>query len=198
MRDTYLRTARVLQFLIGVVMAPPRKHPTKDAAEVIQRLAASGFAIIGIAKHFNVARETFVRWLNEHSSLQEAFDSGREIERQRLHAAVYQSAMEGKPANVNAFFLLKARHGYVEADQRSVNVGVSVEMAPVMMVIDHGDDATWQAKAIEQQRKLALTAATPLQLETSPDVPQQTIAPSADHEPTAPPQFEVPTWRSNA
>jgi transposase-like protein len=178
-------------------MAPPRKHPTKDAAEVIQRLAASGYAIIGIAKHFNVARETFARWLNEHSTLNEAFDSGREIERQRLHAAVYQSAMEGKPANVNAFFLLKARHGYVEADQRSVNVGVSVEVTPVMVVTDHGTDAEWQAKATEQQKRLALNAATPVQLEASL-APQQLIVPETDHEPTAPQQYEVPCWRPNA
>ncbi|MDQ2833604.1 MAG: hypothetical protein M3Y50_07640 [Acidobacteriota bacterium] len=59
-----------------------------------------------------VSRETFKRWCEDDESLQDAFDIGRETERQALHALIVQSALMNKPANVNAFFILKARHGY--------------------------------------------------------------------------------------
>jgi hypothetical protein len=141
-------------------MGAPRKNPPSNAAETIQGLAAQGFSNIGIAKHFGVAKETVKRWLDDDEALQEAFDSGREVERQALHAAVYRSAMEGKPANVNAFFLLKARFGYVEADNRSTNINVGVTVSPsVMIVRDHGSDEEWAAKSAAQQAQLVLHAA---------------------------------------
>lgn len=198
-------------------MGAPRKHPPQGAAETIQRLAATGFAIIGIAKEFNVAKETFKRWLDESEKLSEAFEVGREIERQALHASVYRSAMEGKPANVNAFFLLKARHGYIEADNRSANVNVDVRVASVLVVKDHGDDATWAAKAAEQQRKLVLDAASPIALpkpsasQLSASHEQSTVvvpiapsvaplaaptAPAASYLPPEP--TAAPAWRCNA
>ena len=137
-------------------MAAPRKHPPKNAADTIQQLAATGFSIIGIAKNLGVTRETFKRWLDDSESLQDAFEAGRESERQALHAAIYRSAMEGKPANVNAFFLLKARHGYKEGD--SQNVQVDVKLSPVMVIRDHGTDQQWAAKLAEQQRRLTLNS----------------------------------------
>jgi transposase-like protein len=173
-------------------MGAPRKHPPKDAAEIIQQLAATGYAIIGIAKALNVAKETFKRWLDENESLHEAFEAGREIERQALHASVYRSAMEGKPANVNAFFLLKARHGYVETDNRTkVNLDVQVA-AHVLVVKGHGSDEEWAAKAAEQQRRLTLDTpkpeaalAPPLTVPAAPPPPSQQ-------------RYDAPTWRGNA
>jgi hypothetical protein len=201
-------------------MGAPRKHPPQNAAEIIQRLAATGFAIIGIAKEFKVAKETFKRWLDASESLSEAFEAGREIERQALHASVYRSAMEGKPANVNAFFLLKARHGYIEADNRSGNVNVDVRVASVLVVKDHGTDAEWAVKAAEQQRKLTLDADTSI-TRPKPSAPQASssheqspvvvpVAPSwtpykrpvpvdASAQPTPPPlRYDAPVWRGNA
>jgi DNA invertase Pin-like site-specific DNA recombinase len=43
-------------------MGAPRKNPPKDAVESIERLAAQGHSIIGIAKQLGVSRETFKRW----------------------------------------------------------------------------------------------------------------------------------------
>src|ERR1700730_16530658 len=102
-------------------MGAPRKNPPKDAAEVIERLAAAGHAIVGIAKQLGVSKETFKRWCEDEESLQEAFEIGRETERQTLHALIVQSAALNKPANVNAFFILKARHGYRENEPSQVN-----------------------------------------------------------------------------
>jgi hypothetical protein len=187
-------------------MGAPRKHPPKDAAETIQGLAAKGFSNIGIAKHFGVSKETVRRWLEEDESLQEAFEAGREVERQALHAAVYRSAMEGKPANVNAFFLLKARFGYVEADHRSTNVNVGVTVAPsVLIVKDHGSDAEWAAKAAEQQRALTLNAASqPKQIEATTEPPPQASEVDSSAAWILPvvaapsqPAYPQPEWRGN-
>jgi len=109
-------------------MGAPRKNPPANAAGEIEQLCAQGFANIGLAMHFKVSKDTLKRWLDDYPDLQEAFERGREVERQQLHAAVYRAAMAGKGANVNAFFLLKARFGYVEADNKSVNVNVGVEV----------------------------------------------------------------------
>ncbi len=148
-------------------MAAPRKLPPDGAANDIQRLAAEGFSQLGIAAHFKVSRECFRRWLAEDEALNEAFELGRETERQALHAMVVASARANKPANVNAFFLLKARHGYVESDNRT-KVDVSVAVSNVLVVKDHGTDEEWQAKALAHQRALTLDAA---QLAPAPRFP---------------------------
>jgi hypothetical protein len=135
-------------------MAAPRKHAPKDAAEVIERLAAQGHSLIGIAKHFRVVRSTVKRWLDEDEMLSEAFEVGRETERQALHALVVQSAASNKPANVNAFFILKSRHGYRENDAPNNNITVNNAVTPVMVVKDHGTDKEWAAKCAAQQREL--------------------------------------------
>ena len=80
-------------------MGAPRKHPAKDAVETIERLAGQGYAIIGIAKHLGVSKETFKKWCEEDGTLQEAFENGRETQRQALIALIVQSAVMNKPAN---------------------------------------------------------------------------------------------------
>lgn len=155
-------------------MAAHRKLQPDDAAKTIETLAAQGFAIVGIAKHLGVSRETFKKWCEEDGELQEAFEIGRETERQALHALIVQSAVLNKPANVNAFFILKARHGYRDNDSPNTKVDVNVALAnPVMIVRDHGDDAAWAAKVAAQQRALTIDAdcTSPLQIEASTATP---------------------------
>lgn len=137
-------------------MAGIRKYPPKDAAEVILDMSARGFSQIGIASHFHVVVSTFKRWIEENEALSEAYEQGKETERQYLHSLIVQCAVQGKPANANAMFLLKARHGYREFDsQYSAKVNVAVNAPqPVMIVHDMGTDAQWAAKVAEQQRKL--------------------------------------------
>ena len=186
-------------------MGAHRKNPPANAAEDIERLAQQGFANIGIAMHFKVSKDTLKRWLDDYPELEEAFEHGREIERQRLHAAVYAAAMAGKGANVNAFFLLKARFGYVEADQKSVNVNVGVAVAQnVLVVKNHGTDAEWAAKAAEQQRRITMPDTTPrlLQapepaLQPSSLVPEYLPLPEPEATPPAP-AYGPPAWTRKA
>jgi hypothetical protein len=136
-------------------MAAPRKHPPQGAAADTERLASDGHSAVGIAKHFGVSRDTFKRWCNEIPSILEAFEVGRERERQFLHSLIVEAAKNGKAANANAMFLLKARHGYREFDSPHSKVDVSVQVAqPVMIVKDHGTNEEWQKKLIAQQRSL--------------------------------------------
>src|SRR5258708_3661089 len=143
-------------------MAAHKKVAPEDAAEHIQRLAAQGFGQLGIASHFSVSVQTFRRWIEEDEALNEAYELGKETERQALHALVVQSAVLNKPANVNAFFLLKARHGYVETDNRT-KISVEVAVSNVLVVKDHGTDEQWAANCAAQQR--ALTTDSSSQLE---------------------------------
>jgi hypothetical protein len=207
-------------------VAAPRKLPPDRAAEDIQRLAAEGFSQLGIAAHFKVSKECFKRWIAEDEALNEAFELGRETERQALHAMVVASAKANKPANVNAFFLLKARHGYIEADSRT-KVDVAVAVSNVLVVRSHGTDEEWAAKALAQQRALTMDAA---QVAPAPAVPidepvslptpvppayygppvfpwQSQPSPALIHAPEASitvpvappaPMHEAPTWRGNA
>jgi hypothetical protein len=181
-------------------MSAPRKHPPSNASETIQSLAASGHSQLGIAAHFKVTVRTFRRWLEESEALQDAFDLGRETERQALHALIVRSAIENKGANVNAFFILKTRHGYIEADKASNSVNVAVAVAPVLLVKDHGSDEEWAAKVAEQQRALtqgslsavpltrpSVPAALPESVSASPSVP---VAPRR--------QSEAPSWNPNS
>ncbi|HTF67649.1 MAG TPA: hypothetical protein VK638_33720 [Edaphobacter sp.] len=184
-------------------MPPPRKNPPLNAAETIRGLAEKGVSNVGIAMQFKVSKETLKRWLDDYPQLQEAFEQGREIERQALHAAVYRSAIEGKPANVNAFFLLKARFGYVEADNRKggVDVNVDVKVQNVMVVTDHGSDSEWAAKAAAQQKALVLDAASDAQPVKKLEAPQveaaQIVIPAPSTPTWMPPQAPIqPAQRS--
>jgi hypothetical protein len=173
-------------------MSAPRKHPPKDAVAVIQSLAALGHSIIGIAKQLGVSKPTFLRWCEEDEALQEAFEIGRETERQALHSLIVQSAVQNKPANANAMFLLKARHGYREFDSPNTKVDVAVALSPVMVVRDFGTDDQWAAKVAEQQRRLTQEA------ETNTPTPLALPEPSTPLEPAGVPFYDVPTWRGRA
>lgn len=174
-------------------MGAPRKNPPKDATATIERLAALGHSIIGIARQLGVSKETFKRWCEEDEALQEAFEIGRETERQALHSLIVQSAVQNKPANANAMFLLKCRHNYREFDSPNTKLDVSVAMAPVMVVRDHGTDEQWAAKVAEQQRRLTQEQQTntpsPLALTETSNTP---VGPSRE------PFYDVPTWKRRA
>ncbi|HEX4029239.1 MAG TPA: hypothetical protein VHX20_02700 [Terracidiphilus sp.] len=140
-------------------MGALRKHPPINAVADIERLASEGFAIVGIAKHLGVGKDTFKRWRDEISAIDEAFEHGREMERQTLHALIKRDAVAGKPANANAMFLLKCRHNYREMDSPHTKVDVNVAaIQPVMIVRDHGTDEEWAAKCAAQQQKLLANA----------------------------------------
>jgi hypothetical protein len=197
-------------------MGAPRKHPPKNAAATIEKLAAEGHSQVGIAKHLGVGRIAFLRWLDEDETLKEAFEVGRETERFYLHSLIVKAAVVNKGANANAMFLLKARHGYRENDQQNVQVEVKVQN--VMRVTDHGSDEEWAAKSAEQQRRLVIDAQGPTNI--VPELPPPTFeqrAPLALATParpiwamleevavptapvhTMPQNFQAPVWKPGA
>ncbi len=151
-------------------MPRPRVNPPKNAVALIKKAASEGYEHIGIAEVFKVHVDLLLQWFEENPELEYAYAVGKEQERQALHMQVYNSAMNNASANSNARFLLKSRHGYIDDAKPSNNINVNVDARPVMVMVDHGDDETWAAKAAEQQRKLILNAASaPSQIEAQTD-----------------------------
>jgi hypothetical protein len=102
---------------------PP--FPNYIMRDQIVALASTGFSKQGIAKSYCVSLATLNRWLEEDDMLAEAFANGRENERQSLHNSLYFAALE-KGNVAAAMFLLKARHGYKEGDQKDESNRVSI------------------------------------------------------------------------
>lgn len=114
----------------GAVVGRPRRVPPPDAAQRIEQLAAEGRPIIGIAVQLGTTRETLRRWMTEDTTLQAAFESGRETERHELHQILMRDARDGEKPNIAAIFLLKARHGYREGDpgEQASRVNITFNM----------------------------------------------------------------------
>jgi len=131
---------------------PPIAVP-QDAAKRISNLAADGFSVRGVARGMDVSYETLQRWLNESPALKEAFEAGRETERQILHNVLYRQATE-KSNIVAAMFLLKARHGYREGDQGetanrvSINFTLPGAMRPEQFTIENHDSTSNPVKQL--------------------------------------------------
>lgn len=189
-------------------MGAQRKNPPYDAAKTIKHLASKGHELLGIAEAFNVHVELLNQWLEDEPKLSYAYEVGREIERQELHSIVFQAAKANLPANNNARFLLRSKHGYKDEEKASntINVGIATN---VMMVRDHGSDEEWAAKAEAQQRELTLNAASPpKQIEATVAPPavsapsrgtyEPSTVPASQLAPTSPHYSDAPVWRNNA
>ncbi len=93
----------------------PRKVAPPDAARVIRKACATGATKRGVAMALGCSDTVLDRWLDEDPVLKQAFDEGRETERQTLHNVLYDCAVggQGKDSLIAAMFLLKCRHaGY--------------------------------------------------------------------------------------
>jgi hypothetical protein len=194
-------------------MAAPRKHPPANAVSEIERLAAAGHSIIGVARQLGVTKGTFKRWCDEDESIQEAFEVGRDTHRQYLVSLIVEAAKVNKGANANAMFLLKTMHGFREFDSPNTKVDVNLN-APtnVLVVKDLGTNEEWAAKAAAQQRALTadctsaplpLEAPQPARVDLHPSFAPPAylapiLAPSAPTQAPQAPQFEIPVWRGRA
>lgn len=117
----------------------PRKEPPANALEVIRKAASTGASRRGVAMALGVHTTVVQRWLEESDELKEAFEQGRETERQTLHNVLYDCAVggQGKDSLIAAMFLLKARHGYREGEQATEANRVSVNFnIPAAMPLD--------------------------------------------------------------
>lgn len=106
----------------------PKLQPPTDAIEVIRKAASAGATKKGAAFALQVSDETLNRWFQEFPELQEAFEQGKERERQTLHDVLYDTATKGsgKEKLIAAMFLLKSRHGYREGEQEAVHNRVQI------------------------------------------------------------------------
>jgi AcrR family transcriptional regulator len=153
-------------------MAAPRRYPPSNALENIELLACKGHSTIGLAKYFGVSRPTITRWFEENDKFEEAYEQGRDAYRQTLEEQIIQMTLSGRnPAGL--IYLLKAKFKMFDVPNNKPDLlNVAVEVKPVMVVIDHGNDADWQAKAAEQQRKLtAPTVEAKLAIAPSNELP---------------------------
>lgn len=120
-------------------LGQPRKKPPANALAIIKHAAATGASRRGVAIALGVHVDTMIRWLDESPELKEAFEQGRETERQTLHSVLYDCAVggQGKDSLVASMFLLKARHGYREGEQASEANRVSINFTiPGAMPMD--------------------------------------------------------------
>ncbi len=106
----------------------PRKIAPPDALQVITEATARGASKRGVAMALGCDMSTLARWLDESDDLREAFEQGRERERQTLHSVLYDCAVggQGKDSLIAAMFLLKSKFGYREGDQSTEANRVSV------------------------------------------------------------------------
>jgi len=121
----------------------PKRIPA-DAARIIQRTAAVGANIVGIAAALGVGKTTLARWLDEHPELRDALDKGRERERHKLHNQLFRQAMKG---NVLAsIFLLRARHGYQSEETHDARPALVINLPPALPSADY-------AKLVARERE---------------------------------------------
>lgn len=116
---------RVIPLADKLAEGRPRKLAPPDAADVIRTACATGASKIGVAMALACSIDVLNRWLDEDAALKEAFEHGRERERQTLHSTLYDAATKGNNI-VAAMFLLKSRHGYQEGQQENQSNKVSV------------------------------------------------------------------------
>lgn len=198
-------------------MPPPRKNPPSNAAETIRNLATRGFSLVGIASQMGVSKDLLNKWFERFPLLENAFELGKDSQRQALHEMLYNKAL-AKGDTLAALSILNSLHGWRDPRKggASVDVNVDVQVRNVMIVTDHGSDSEWAAKAAAQQKNLVLNATSdlrPLKILDAPKAESVQIVPETPPIPTwMPPQtppvqrqakgptpqtIEAPVWRAN-
>ena len=143
-------------------MPPPRKNPPPNAAETIRNLATTGHSLVGIASHFGVSKTLLSSWLERFPLLEDAFEVGKDKQRQELHEMLYRKALE-KNDTLAALSILNSLHGWRDPRKggTDLNVNVDVKLQAVMVVKDSGTDEEWADKTAAQQARLTLDAVSP-------------------------------------
>lgn len=101
---------------------------TPTGLALVEELAAKGCSVVTIAKALGVDKETFRHIRARDPAVEEAFESGRAKEHDRLVGNLNTAAASGNV--VASIFLLRARHGY----QSNEGVDVHVHSGGVLVV----------------------------------------------------------------
>lgn len=102
----------------------PKKRIPKGGYELITKLVSEGWPEYAIGWQLGMCKDTWIRLKDEDSRVIEALDKGRAREQVWLVKALKKAAQEGNPAS--AIFLLKARHGFKEADHNPISDRVNI------------------------------------------------------------------------
>ena len=105
--------------------AANRFEPPKGADKIVESLASKGCSEISIARGLGVSGPTWQRWRDGYPELLEAWHRGRATEHDALVGALFESATKQKNVTA-AIFLLKARHGYRENQDITIQNKVAV------------------------------------------------------------------------
>lgn len=140
---------------------PALKLPADGLAR-IQAMAAEGHSERAISYALGMGRDGIQKLKNRPGGdlIQQAIDEGRHEEHASLRNALFTTATQGKgkEAVTAAIFLLKSRHGYVEARDAlpTANLNIQIKMPGAMKPEQYG-------KLIET------VAVAPPELLSSPD-----------------------------
>jgi hypothetical protein len=150
-------------------MGAPRKHPPRDILEIIERVVAvEGGSIAILARAVGVSTFLVSTWFDreEYGNLRETYDMAREAYMHKLYIELLQMSRTGKGNVAGIIYTLKAKFKQYDQPGSGKLVDVNVtQLAPVLVVRDHGDDATWAAKCAAQQRALTADCTSPHQIE---------------------------------
>ena len=100
-------------------------RPPKSAAKIVRELTSKGCLEVTIAKSLGVSRDTYQIWRDDYPEIRQAWEEGRGIEHDALVGALFESATKQKNVTA-AIFLLKARHGYRENQDITIQNKVAV------------------------------------------------------------------------
>ena len=126
-----------------------RKKPPRNAAKILEELAARGVSKKSLALALGCSHTLLNVWLENDPKLQDAIDRGRCSEQEHLHGALYDQAMKGNVTS--AIFLLKARHGYREGEQsdQANRVSINFQLPGAMKLEDFTRDVTPASKGVD-------------------------------------------------
>jgi hypothetical protein len=193
-------------------MGAPRKNPPPNIHDLIEQyVAGEGGSAAILARVIGVASSTVRRWFKADESLKDAYDDCREVYMHKLYLELLQMSRTGKGNPTGIIFTLKARfHQWDKPDTAAAKVDVNVNnVQPVLVVVDHGSNDEWAAKALAQQQALTAPEARISLPVQNPDnaLPwiEGNIISSDDDEvdeeasDTVPTKMlDVPSWRGNA
>ena len=110
---------------------------TPTGLGIVEELAAKGCSVVTIARALGIDKETFRHIRGRDPAVEEAFESGRAKEHDRLVSNLNTAAASGNV--VASIFLLRARHGYQSGEGIDVNVNVNtggVLVVPAEMTVE--------------------------------------------------------------